>query len=100
MSLDELSSSCVPVIHSRSPYQVLDSILRLGRLAFALDTGSYFSSQSVIILYVLRLLCNVESYVGYLVAYARKEQHPGYRLRDTPLEAAVVEFLEAQRSVV
>jgi hypothetical protein len=40
---------------SRSPTQVVTAIISLLKLALALDTGSYFASQTDIILYVLRL---------------------------------------------
>ncbi len=79
---------------TRSPYQLLKALIRLLRLALSLDTGSYFASQTDIILYALRLGCRVENFVSYVLRYGK---HSTVQLRDTLVEPAVAQFLEVQR---
>ena len=37
-----------------SPFELVASVIKLIKLSLSLDTGSYFASQSDIILYILR----------------------------------------------
>ena len=57
--------------------------------------GSYFASQSSIILFVFRFACRVQNYILFVVNYAEGRAHKCLDLRDTSVEPAVVEFLKA-----
>jgi Ca2+-binding EF-hand superfamily protein len=50
-----------------SPSVLLDSLLRLGALAMELNTGSYTSTSTSIILFVIRLLARVKSFIVYVI---------------------------------
>lgn len=84
---------------ARSPTQVMKATTQLLKLALALDTGSYFASQSDIILYVMRFGCRVENFVTFVLNYAAgKFDH--LRIRDNEVSADVVEYLtEARREM-
>ena len=84
---------------ARSPTQVMKATTQLLKLALALDTGSYFASQSDIILYVMRFGCRVENFVTFVLNYAAgKFDH--LHIRDNEVSADVVEYLtEARREV-
>ena len=89
---------------TRSPYQLLDALVKMLKLAMSLDTGSYFVSQSDIILYVIRFGectlehwrlhrfagCRVENFIEYVLDYAGGRVHTTVKLRDTVIEPAVV----------
>lgn len=76
---------------SRSPTQVVKSTLLLMKLALALDTGSYFGSQTDIILYVMRFGCRVLSFIKFVLYNVKT---PTYRNRDMPVEHCAVVVLE------
>ena len=49
---------------SRSPHQVVTATVRLLKLALSLDTGSYFASQTTVMLYLLRFGCRMENFIA------------------------------------
>jgi thiol-disulfide isomerase/thioredoxin len=81
---------------ARSPSQVVTALIHLLKLALALDTGSYFASQTDIILYVIRLATRIENFILFVLSYAAGE-FVTMQLRDTVVEPAVVTFLEESR---
>ena len=85
---------------TRSPTQTVNSMIRLLVLALGLDTGSYFASQSDIILYVLRLGCRIENFMSLVLAYAEGKAHPSLRLRDTTIDPVIVDFLREKRQEI
>ena len=78
----------------RSPSQVVRATIKLLKLALALDAGSYFSSQSKIILYVLRFGCRVQNFMQFVIDYADGKAHKSLDLRDTVADPAVIVFLK------
>jgi hypothetical protein len=76
-----------------SPFELLLSVIRLMKLALSLDTGSYFASQTDIILYVFRFSCRVDNFTTFLIDYAAGRTHKTLTLRDMKLTQEVAGFL-------
>jgi hypothetical protein len=76
----------------KSPEVFLDSVLRLLMLSLDLDVGTFHSQTVSIILYVIRLVSRIESFITYLLDYERggRDQH---HLRAIVFESTNVECL-------
>ena len=79
---------------ARSPSQVVLCTIKLLKLALGLDAGSYFASQSTIIMYLLRFGCRVENHIRFVLDYAAGKTHATLVLRDTEVHPDVVTFLK------
>ena len=79
----------------RSPTTLLESVLRLLRLALDLDTGSSNSSTYDVILHVVCTAARVENYLSFLVEHATGS-HDSIReaLRDVSICPEGLEELE------
>ena len=53
----------------RSPETVLKGVLSLARQAVDLDTGSFKSSTTTVVLYITRLCARIDNYVSFLLDY-------------------------------
>lgn len=80
---------------SRSPDVVVDSVVRLVKLALDLDTGTVHSTTVPIILYVIRLAARVQNYIKFLIDYATNK-HESIRidLRDVVVFPEILDTLE------
>eukprot|EP00729_Bicosta_minor_P009922 gene9922-5877_t len=85
---------------ARSPSQVVLSTIKLLKLALGLDAGSYFASQSTIIMYLLRFGCRVENHIRFVLDYAAGKTHATLVLRDTEVHPDVVAFLKEGHSEI
>jgi hypothetical protein len=74
----------------KSPEVFLDSVLKLLSLSLDLDVGTFHSQTVSIILYVIRLVSRIESFVTYLLKFERD----GILLRAVIFEPSIVESLE------
>jgi len=83
---------------ARSPHQVMKATITLLKLALSLDTGSYFASQSDIILYLVRFACRIENFVDFVLQYADGKLHKAFRMRDTVVDAGIVAYLREARA--
>ena len=68
---------------SRSPDTLLDGVLKLCRQACDLDTGTFVSSTTTIILFIVRLASRIDNYVSFLLDYTAGAPAAAHHARPT-----------------
>jgi hypothetical protein len=94
-------------MYCRSPVVVLDSVDSLVKLAVNLDVGTVHSNTVSIVLFVLRIVARIDSFVEYLVAsLENRADSTSYdaavitALRNTAIQSDILHILVSKRSAI
>lgn len=86
---------------SRSPESVLQSAETLLKLALDLDTDSVYATTIDVILYVVRTVARIESYLSFLIDHAQgRHTYWYYPLRDVQVTQKTLAVLIAGQAVL
>ena len=78
---------------AKSPHELLSSTQKLLDLALYLDAGSVFSSQAVVILFIVRFAIKVERFVQHFLLHCDGKLPDSLRLRGVNAAPDIVEYV-------